>query len=70
MMKQKRKRKMNKIATFYGRPLEELTKEELIDAISKLAEYYEMRIENMRQSIDFERDIRKRRRGFGTKVRL
>jgi archaellum biogenesis protein FlaJ (TadC family) len=53
---------MNKIATLYGRPLEEFTKEELIEAMDKLAEYYEMRIENMQQSIDFERDIRKRRK--------
>ena len=69
-MKQKRKRKMNKIATFYGRPLEELTKEELIDAIEKLAEYYESRIKGLKQSVEFEKDIGKRRRGFGTKIRL
>ena len=69
MTKQKRKRKMNKIATFYGRPLEELTKEELIDAIEKLAEYYESRIKGLKQSVEFE-TYRRRRRGFGTKIRL
>ena len=50
---------MNKIATFYGRPLEELTKEELIDAINKLAEYYESRIEGLHQWVEFEKDIRR-----------
>lgn len=52
---------MNKIATFYGRPLEELTKEELIEAMSKLAEYYESRIKGLKQLIEFESDIRRRR---------
>ena len=54
---------MNKIATLYGRPLEEFTKEELIDAMSKLAEYYESRIKGLKRSAEFERDIRKRRNG-------
>jgi hypothetical protein len=58
-MKQKRKRKMNKIATLYGKPLEEFTKEELIDAISKLAEYYETRIKNLKHSLTFERRRRR-----------
>ena len=69
MTKQKRKRKMNKIATLYGRPLDEFTKEELIDAIEKLAEYYESRIKGLKQSVEFE-TYRRRRRGFGTKIRL
>jgi hypothetical protein len=50
---------MNKIATLYGKPLEEFTKEELIDAISKLAEYYETRIKNLKHSLTFERRRRR-----------
>ena len=36
---------MKEIATYRGKPIESLTKEELIDALNEMANYYELRLE-------------------------
>jgi hypothetical protein len=37
---------MSKIATYKGKPIEELTKEELIIALNEMVIYYESRLDN------------------------
>ena len=51
-----------KIATLYGKPLEDYTKEELIDAIQKLDRYYRGRLDQKKSQVDFLWDIQGRTR--------
>jgi len=51
-----------KIATLYGKPLEDYTKEELIDAIQKLDRYYRGRLDQKQSQVDFLWDIQGRTR--------
>lgn len=51
-----------KVATLYGRPLEEYTKEELIDAIQELDKYYRGRLDSKQSQVDFLWDIQGRTR--------
>jgi len=44
--------KQIKIATYRGKPIESLSKEELIEALNDMASYYESRLEGKDQIIE------------------
>lgn len=50
---------MNKIATYRGKSLEEYTKEEPIEILNHLCEYYENRLEGLRSGLKLISDSRK-----------
>lgn len=43
---------MKKVETYMGKPMEELTREELINALNHMYTYYEDRIESLKRGFE------------------